>query len=118
MSVNFPSGIVPLSPETISKPPKYTNANAQQPAASTPMNTEEPAKKKSHWFLKTIGAIVVVGAALGLGRKFVPALRDINLSQVADEGAKWYQKGRLSIVAKLQRAAWKIHEPRRAFLRR
>ena len=93
MSVNFPSGIVPLSPETISRPPKYTNANAQQPAASTPMNTEEPAKKKSYWFLKTIGAIVVVGAALGLGRKFVPALRDINLSQVADEGAKWYQKG-------------------------
>ncbi len=94
MSVNLSSGIVPLSQETISRPPKYTQANTQQqPTASTPMTTDETAPKSSHWFLKTIGAIVVIGAALGLGRKYVPALKNINLSQAADEGAKWYQKG-------------------------
>ena len=94
MSVNFPSGIVPLSQETISKQPKYTTqSSAQQPTASTPMNGEETKKKKSHWFLKTVGAVVVVGAALGLGRKYLPALKNIDLSQAAAQGAKWYETG-------------------------
>lgn len=93
MSVNLSSGIVPLSPETISRPPKYTQTNAQAPTASTPINEEAPKKKNSYWFLKTVGAIVVVAAALGLGRKYIPALKNINLSEAAGEGAKWYQKG-------------------------
>ena len=93
MSVNFPTGIVPLSQETISKPPKYTQQTSQQPTASTPITGEEAKKKSSHWFLKTIGAIVVVGAALGLGRKFVPALKNIDLSTAATSGAKWYETG-------------------------
>lgn len=93
MSVNLSTGIVPLSQETISKPPKYTQQNAQQPAASTSINGEEPKKKNSHWFLKTVGAVVVIGAALGLGRKYLPALKNIDLSQAANQGAKWYETG-------------------------
>ena len=94
MSINFPAGIVPLSQETISRPPKFTvQQPAQQPAASTPINGEEPKKKSNNWLLKTVGAIVVVGAALGLGRKYLPALKNIDLTQAAAEGAKWYDKG-------------------------
>ncbi len=95
MSVGF-STIRPMSQETISKASAYSaNAQtAQQPAANSPMagpaGRYEP-KKKSHWFAKTIGTLVVLAAAAGLGRKYLP--KTFNPEAVLKDGAKWYEKG-------------------------
>ncbi len=71
MSVNF-STITPMSQNTISKAPTYSNA-AQQPAASTPMDAPgQPQKKKSHGFRNTVLTVVVLAAATALARKFMP----------------------------------------------
>lgn len=71
MSVNF-STIGQMSQATISQKPTYsTDTTGQQPAASTAMDSQgHPKPKKSHWFIKTLATIVVLGAAVGLGRKY------------------------------------------------
>lgn len=67
MPVQF-STITPMSQATISRKPTYTNE--AQPAASSPITTEQPTKKKSRWFLKTlVAAAVVLGAAAALRGK-------------------------------------------------
>lgn len=73
MSTSF-STITPMNPATISKKPTYAVNNQPQPAASTPMDAPagQPDKKKSHWFLKTLATVVVLAAAVGLGRKYLP----------------------------------------------
>ena len=76
MSVGF-STIRPMSQETISKSSAFAlnNQAAQQPVANSPMagpaGTYQP-KKKSHWFAKTLATVVVLAAAAGLGRKYLP----------------------------------------------
>lgn len=78
MSTSF-STITPMNPATISRKPTYAmNNNQPQPAASSPMDAPagQPAKKKSHWFLKTLGTVVVLAAAVGLGRKYLPNVFD------------------------------------------
>lgn len=93
MSVGF-STIRPLDPSTISKAPAYStnNQQTQQPAASSPMDAGQPVpKKKSHWFAKTLATVVVLAAAAGLGRKFLPDT--FNPELVLKDGAKWYEKG-------------------------
>ena len=87
MSVGF-STIRPMDPATISRAPSYTTNNA--PAASSPIDNGSAPKKKSHWFLKTIATVVVVAAALGLGRKYLPTVFDSAATIASD--AKWYQK--------------------------
>ena len=64
MSVNF-STITPMSQSTISKMPTYSNQVAQ--VASTPIDSQEP-KKNNHWFLKTLAAVAVITAGVGLLR--------------------------------------------------
>lgn len=93
MTVNLTSGIVPMSQETISKRPKYSTSEPQQPVASTTVSTQDTGakKKKSHWFLKTLATVAVVAAAVGLGRKYIPALSKIDLS-VPATGAKFTEK--------------------------
>ncbi len=73
MSNSF-STITPMNPATISRKPTYAVNSQPQPAASTPIDAPagQPAKKKSHWFLKTLAAVVVLAAAVGLGRKYLP----------------------------------------------
>lgn len=94
MSVNF-STITPMTQATISKAPAFSvntaPAAAEQPAASSPMDGAygQP-KKKSHWFIKTLAAVVVVGAALGLGRKY--GLKDFDVKKVLDKDATGMQK--------------------------
>lgn len=80
MSVNFPNGITQVSPSTISRPPKFQLPADTKPAASSPINNEPTQKKKNHWFAKTIGAVVVIAAALGLSRAYVPALKKVDIA--------------------------------------
>ena len=87
MLVGF-STIRPMDPATISRVPSYTTDNA--PAASSPIDNSAAPKKKSHWFLKTLAAVVVVAAALGLGRKHLPKVFDSAVT-IADN-AKWHEK--------------------------
>lgn len=92
MPVGF-STIRPLDPSTISKAPAYStnNQQAQQPAASSPIDGGAAPRKKSHWFAKTLATVVVLAAAAGLGRKFLP--NTFNPELVLKDGAKWYEKG-------------------------
>ena len=93
MSTSF-STITPMNPATISRKPTYAiNNNQTQPAASSPMNAPagQPTKKNSHWFLKTLAAVVVVATAVGLGRKYLPKVFD-PAAQLAGNENIW-QKG-------------------------
>lgn len=93
MSTSF-STITPMNPATISRMPSYAvNTPQAQPAASTPMDAQydQPAKKKSHWFAKTIGTAVVIAAAVGLARKFLPNIFDSAATVAKD--ANIFQKG-------------------------
>ena len=87
MPTNF-STITPLNPANISRPPSFTTTNtpASQPAASSPMDGEPPAKKKSHKFIKTVGTLVIIAAALGLARKYLPNTFNPELKLAADAG--------------------------------
>ena len=87
MPTNF-STITPLNPANISRPPSFTTANTteSQPAASSPMVGEPPAKKNSHKFLKTVGTLVVIAAALGLARKYLPNTFNPQLNLSPDAG--------------------------------
>lgn len=92
MSVNF-STITPMNQATISKPPAFTTtpaAVAEQPAASTSMDGGKP-HKKSHWFRNTLITLVVIAAATGLGRKYMPTTFDPAAKLAGTE--KWYQQG-------------------------
>lgn len=72
MSVNF-STITQMNQATISRKPAFsTESQQQQPSASSPMNSDGTPKKKSHWFAKTLGTLVVLATAVGLGRKYLP----------------------------------------------
>ena len=86
MSTSF-STITPMNPATISKKPAYSINNQPQPAASTPIEPQEqqPAKKKSRWVLKTLAAVVVLAAAAGLGRKYLPETFDPAAKLAGDE---------------------------------
>ncbi len=93
MSTSF-STITPMNPATISKKPTYAVNSQPQPAASTPMDApygQEPAKKKSNWFLKTLTAVVVLAAATALGRKFLP--ETFNPAAKLADNANLWQKG-------------------------
>lgn len=89
MSVGF-STIRPMDPATISRAPSYSTTTNNAPAASSPMDTGAAPKKKSHWFLKTLAAVAVVAAAVGLGRKYLPAVFDSTATIAKD--AKWHEK--------------------------
>lgn len=93
MSSSF-STITPLNTSTISKMPAYASNNqpqAQQPAASNPLDAYSAPKKKSHWFLKTIATLAVLTAAVGLGRKFLPNVFDSAATVAKD--ANIFKKG-------------------------
>lgn len=93
MSTSF-STITPMTQATVSQKPTYS-INNQQPAASTPMDApygQQPAKKKkSHWFLKTLATVVVLAAATGLGRKYLPKTFDPAAKLAGTENI--FQKG-------------------------
>lgn len=89
MSVGF-STIRPMDPATISRVPSYSTTTNNAPAASSPMDAGTAPKKKSQWFLKTIATVAVVAAAVGLGRKYLPAVFDPAITIAKD--AKWHQK--------------------------
>lgn len=89
MSVGF-STIRPMGPATISRAPSYSTTTNNAPAASSPMDANAAPKKKSHWFLKTLTAVAVVAAAVGLGRKYLPAVFDSAATIAKD--AKWHEK--------------------------
>ncbi|MBS4759730.1 MAG: hypothetical protein KHX03_03415 [Clostridium sp.] len=90
MSANF-STITPMSQNTISKVPTYSNAS-QQPAASTPMDAPgQSQKKKSHGFRNTVLTVIVLAAATALARKFMPTTFDPKAVLKAD--ANYVDKG-------------------------
>lgn len=100
MSSEF-SRIMPLNTATISKTPAYAN-NAQvqpqtaaQPAASSPMDAYGyPQKKKSHWFLKTLAAVVVLGGTAAVLRKKVDVFKNFDLASPLKEGANFTEKAK------------------------
>ena len=88
MSVNF-STITPMSQSTISRMPAYTNS--AQPAASSPITTEQP-KKKSRWFLKTLIVAAAALAATAALRGKVDAFKTFDKTATLAEGAKFLEK--------------------------
>lgn len=90
MSMNFAT-ITPMSTATISKKPAYSVDTQQQPAASSPMDNGSQVPKKSHWFIKSLATIVVLGAAAGLGAKFLPNV--FNSKAVLATDANIFNKG-------------------------
>lgn len=93
MSVNF-STITPMSQSTISKAPAFTVAQQPQPAASSPMGPQYgPApKKKSHWFAKTLAAIVVLAGGAAILRGKVGAFKNFDKTKPLEEGAKFKEQ--------------------------
>lgn len=112
MSVNF-STIQPMSQATISKAPAYSKT-AQQPVASSPMETAGQApKKKSRWFLKTLIAAAVVLGGSALLRGKVDAFK--NFDAVADkfgadakllDKAKYYGKNVIAAIGDFTTTYW------------
>lgn len=100
MSVNF-STITPMSQSTISKMPTYSNQVAQ--VASTPIDSQEP-KKNNHWFLKTLAAVAVITAGVGLLRGKVDMFKNFDVAgKLADnaslkEKAVFYSKKAVAVA--------------------
>lgn len=108
MPVNF-STISQMDLTTVSKLPAFsTNTSAQKPPAAAPNdmssqqplassrinNNYEPEPKKSHWFLKTLGAIIVIGGALVAARKSSASIKEIDLTKELSKEAKLADKAK------------------------
>ena len=89
MSVNF-STITPMSQSTISKMPTYSTQTSAQ-VASTPIDSQQP-KKNNHWFLKTLAAVAVLTAAVGLLRGKVDMFKNFDVAGKLAEDANLKDK--------------------------
>ena len=95
------SMITPLNTATISRSPSYSKGPQVQAApdalASTPVDAYgyPQQKKKSHWFLKTLAAVVVLGTTAAILRKKVDVFKNFDLA-----GAKLADNASLTDKAK------------------
>ena len=95
------SVITPLNTATISRSPSYSKGPQVQAApdalASTPVDAYgyPQQKKKSHWFLKTLAAVAVLGTTAAILRKKVDVFKNFDLA-----GAKLADKASLTEKAK------------------
>ena len=89
MSVNF-STITPMSQSTISKKPTYSNQASAQ-VASTPIDSGKQ-KKNNHWFLKTLAAVAVITAGVGLLRGKVDMFKNFDVTSKLAENANLKEK--------------------------
>lgn len=98
MSVNF-STITPMNPSTISQKPAFsvdTGATEQKPTASSPLDayqTQQP-KKNKHTFLKIVGTLAVLTAAVGLLRGKVDMIKNFDVKAPLAADAKLLEKGK------------------------
>lgn len=94
MSSSF-STITPLNPATISRMPSYavnSQPQAQQPAASNPINDYGAPKKKSHWFRNTVIGLVVLAGVTAALRGKVGMFKDFDKAAELAKDAKFLDK--------------------------
>lgn len=87
------STITGLNASTISRPPSFATPNTAEakPQASAPIvvtTNYQPEKKKSHWFLKTIAAIAVIGGGMVAARNYIPQLKKVATEAAPTTGNK------------------------------